>query len=252
MHNAICLKTRRTCNKMNVHNIMEEKVFKHVNELYDQMKKQNVTWCSCDCEHCRLDTASYVLNRIPPRYVVSGRGVSHNASFDDTQLKADIDALIIEGIQAISNARRPYHAQKDQKNYEISDNPAFNFPTFIGTVYDGTTFEPLSGATIVLKYNNQIAEMADYTWQNPNTSTAVTKGVFSFWVKSIPAKTIGENAVFSFTIEVSAPGFESISYDFTVPLVSDSQFQKMLNSSYSLKVQDFYLFPEGQTNPMDD
>ena len=101
---------------MNVHNLMEEKVFKHVNDFYDQMKNQNVSWLSCDCEHCRLDTASYVLNRIPPKYVVSGRGVSHNVSTDDTQLKADIDALVIEGIQAISNARRPYHAQKNNKN----------------------------------------------------------------------------------------------------------------------------------------
>ena len=86
---------------MNVHNIMEEKVFNHVNDLYNQMKEQNVSWLSCDCEQCRLDTASYVLNRIPPRYVVSGRGVSHNASLDDTQLRADINALVMEGKQTI-------------------------------------------------------------------------------------------------------------------------------------------------------
>lgn len=237
---------------MNVHNTMEEKVFKHVNDLYDQMKQQNVAWFSCDCEHCRLDTASYVLNRIPPRYVVSGRGVSHNACYDDTQLKADIDALVIEGIQAISNAKRPYHTQNKSNVPSDIENPAFNFPTFIGTVYDGTTFEPLAGAKIVLKYNNDIAEMADYTWQNPNFSTALTKGVFSFWVKPIPAKKSGENAVFNFTIEVTASGFDPICYDFTVPLVSDSQSHKSLNSTYSLKVQDFYLFPEGQVNPMDD
>ena len=52
---------------MNLHNLMEEKVVKHVNELYDQMKDQKISWLSCDCEHCRLDTASYVLNRIPPK-----------------------------------------------------------------------------------------------------------------------------------------------------------------------------------------
>lgn len=236
---------------MNVHNVMEEKVFKHVNELYDQMKNQNISWFSCDCEHCRLDTASYVLNRIPPRYIVSGRGVSHNASNDDTQLKADINSLVIEGIQSISHAKRPYHAQKKIVDNDI-ENPAFNFPTFIGTVYDGTTFEPLSGAKIVLKQNHELAEMADYTWQNPNVSTSVTKGVFSFWVKSIPAKKSGENAVFDFTIEVSADEFETITYDFTVPIVSDSHSQKSLNSTYSLKIQDFYLFPKGMDNSMDD
>ena len=84
---------------MNLHNLMEEKVVKHVNELYDQMKEQNISWLSCDCEHCRLDTASYVLNRIPPKYVVSGRGVSHNVSADDTQLKADIDVYVGENVK---------------------------------------------------------------------------------------------------------------------------------------------------------
>ncbi|MBQ4553809.1 MAG: late competence development ComFB family protein [Spirochaetaceae bacterium] len=237
---------------MNVHNLMEEKVFKHVNDFYDQMKNQNVSWLSCDCEHCRLDTASYVLNRIPPKYVVSGRGVSHNVSTDDTQLKADIDALVIEGIQAISNARRPYHAQKNNKNTDNSENPAYNFPTFIGAVYDGGTFEPIAGAKVVLKQNNELCEMVDYTWQNPNTTSALTKGVFSFWVKPICAEKSGENQVFNFTIEVSADGFETISYDFSVPLVSDSQPQRALNSTYSLKVQDFYLFPVGFDNSMDD
>lgn len=236
---------------MNVHNIMEEKVFNHVNDLYNQMKEQNVSWLSCDCEQCRLDTASYVLNRIPPRYVVSGRGVSHNASLDDTQLRADINALVMEGIQAIANARRPYHAQKTVTNVVDVENPAFNFPTFIGSVYDGTTFEPLAGAKIVLRYNNDLAEMVDYTWQNPNVSTAVTKGVFSFWVKPVAASKVGENGVFSFTIEVSAEGFDSIVYDFTVPLVSESQPKFSLNSTYSLKVQDFYLFPKDLENNMD-
>lgn len=237
---------------MNLHNLMEEKVVKHVNELYDQMKEQNISWLSCDCEHCRLDTASYVLNRIPPKYVVSGRGVSHNVSADDTQLKADIDALVMEGIQAISNARRPYHGQKTVADVEKSENPAYNFPTFIGTVYDGTTFEPIGGAKVVLKNNNELSEMVDYTWQNPITTSGVTKGVFSFWVKPIYTEKKGDNAVFNFTIEVTADGYDSITYDFSVPLVSDSQPQKSLNSTYSLKVQDFYLFPLGYDDSMDN
>ena len=223
-----------------------------MNDFYDQMKNQNISWLSCDCEHCRLDTASYVLNRIPPRYVVSGRGVSHTVSTDDTQLKADINALVMEGIQAISNARRPYHAQKNIPQANVSEDPAYNFPTFIGTVYDGTTFEPIAGAKVVLKHDNKISEMVDYTWQNPNITSALTKGVFSFWVKPFSAEKSGENSVFNFTIEVSAEGYDSISYDFSVPLVSDSQPQRALNSTYSLKVQDFYLFPIGFDDSMDE
>ena len=146
---------------MTVHNILEEEVIERVNNIYNQAKEQGIAWLTCDCEQCRLDTTSYVLNRIPPRYVVSGRGVSHNVSLDDTQLKADINSLVIEAIQAISNARRPYHNSNKQEKIDTSENPAFNFPTFIGNVYDGTTFEPLPGAKVLLKHNNVISEMAD-------------------------------------------------------------------------------------------
>lgn len=229
---------------MKVHNIMEEQIIKHVNDLYDQLKGKNAPWLTCDCEHCRLDTTSYVLNRVPPKYVVSGRGVTHNASIDDRQLRADIDALIFEGMRAVSSAIRPYHTMANKTSVQTVDNPAFNFPTFIGSVYDGVTFEPLSGAKVVLKMDNEIAKMVDYTWQNPNITTSLTKGVFSFWVSPISAKVANENRVFNFTIEVSADGFEPILFDFTVPLVSEKQPATGLNSTYSLKVQDFFLFPK--------
>ena len=66
---------------MNVHNLMEDVVIKAVNTLYDKVKAEKVAWLTCDCENCRLDTVSYVLNRIPPKYVVSGRGVTHNVEY---------------------------------------------------------------------------------------------------------------------------------------------------------------------------
>ena len=58
---------------MNVHNLMEEIVKQRVDQLYENAKNEKVEWLSCDCENCRLDTVSFVLNRIPPKYVVSGR-----------------------------------------------------------------------------------------------------------------------------------------------------------------------------------
>ncbi|MBQ2571571.1 MAG: late competence development ComFB family protein, partial [Treponema sp.] len=61
----------------NIHNIMEEQVESRVNQLYDHVKGQNAPWLDCDCENCRKDTICYVLNRIPPRYILSGRGVTH-------------------------------------------------------------------------------------------------------------------------------------------------------------------------------
>ena len=51
---------------MNVHNLMEEIVKQRVDQLYENAKNEKVEWLSCDCENCRLDTVSFVLNRIPP------------------------------------------------------------------------------------------------------------------------------------------------------------------------------------------
>ena len=56
---------------MTVHNILEEEVINQVNNIYDQAKEIGIAWITCDCEQCRLDTATYVLNRIPPKYIVS-------------------------------------------------------------------------------------------------------------------------------------------------------------------------------------
>src|SRR5574344_1429819 len=93
-----------------VHNIMAEHVMARVDELYNQVKEMNPSWLTCDCENCRIDTVNFVLNRRPPKYIVSGRGVTHNtALLNDTQLKADIDALAIEGMRLVSAAKRPYH-----------------------------------------------------------------------------------------------------------------------------------------------
>ena len=80
---------------MNVHNMMEDVVAQRVDALYDNLVEEKATWLSCACENCRLDTTSYVLNRIPPKYVVSGRGATYGADAlaTDIQIRADIDAL---------------------------------------------------------------------------------------------------------------------------------------------------------------
>jgi len=238
---------------LEVHNIMEEQVIARVNELYDQVKEMNPAWLTCDCDNCRVDTINFVLNRIPPKYVVSGRGVTHNtALLADTQLKADIDALAIEGIRLVSAAKRPYHNAARKIEKPIVEGSVFNFPTFIGNVFDGTTFEPLSGAKILLKLDNENAQMMDISWANPTQTFAATKGSFTFWVKPIKADTQKESKEFHFSLEISANEYTPITYSFDVPLVSDDFDRRELNSTYSLKIQDLFLFRTDIENPMED
>lgn len=239
---------------MNVHNIMEDVVSQKINNLYDQLRDEHLSWLSCDCMNCRLDTISYVLNRITPKYVVSGRGVTHSVpSLSNSQLRADIEALGMEGIRIVSSTKRPFHeASRSDCEVEKSVQPVFNMPTFIGTVLDGTTFEPLIGATITLRQNGELAEMVDSTWGNPCKTFKSTNGTYSFWVKSVPAERDGENRKFSFTIEVTAPDYTPINYAFEVPVVSESVTRVELNSMFSLKIKDLILFRSDIENPMED
>ncbi len=241
---------------INIHNIMEEQVISRVNELYEQVTRKGSSWLTCDCDNCRLDTICYVLNRILPRYVVSGRGITHNAAvLGDIQLSADIDRLALEGMRLVSTAKRPYH-KYGRLNAATSPNsvtstPVFNFPTFIGNVYDGSTFEPLAGAQILLKEGGTVASMMDSSWLNPCRTFAQTHGSYSFWVAPEVADHDKENKEFNFTLEITADGYDSVTYTFTVPLVSETTDRRELNSTYSLKVQDLFLFRSDIINELE-
>mgnify|MGYP003302159770 CR=1 FL=1 len=48
-------------------NVMEDYVILTLDRMLDSMD-------CCKCEHCRLDIASYALNRLPSKYVASTQG----------------------------------------------------------------------------------------------------------------------------------------------------------------------------------
>jgi len=240
---------------MDIHNIMEDVVTKHVYTIYDMLKNANASWLSCDCENCRLDTISYVLNRIPPKYIVSGRGMTYTqrAVDDDLQLKADIDALTNEGIKLISETKRPFHSLPRKECELMHENiPVFNFPTFIGTVLDGTTFEPISNASVLLKCDGLPVEMVDKTWSNPAKTYKSTKGVYSFWIKPFQTKDVGVTQKFNFTIEIEAENYNPIIYNFTLPLTSEDKIKNELDSTFTVKIKDMILFNKNIENPMED
>ncbi len=229
---------------MNVHNMMEDLVTAEVNALYEQVKKANSPWLSCDCKNCRLDTISYVLNRIPPKYVVSGRGVTHsNEIFADHQLIADISAVAMDGLRIISSTKRPFHTlPREECEVQKEENPSYNFPTFSGTILDGSTFEPISGAKILLKLDGNVVDMVDMTWANPTQTFQSTKGAFTFWAKSIPAAKAGESRKFEFEVEVEVEGYEKSYHYFDVPIISDSTTKTELNTACSIRIRDIVLF----------
>lgn len=70
-------------------NLMEETVFNKIDELWPGTEY-------CKCENCRMDIATYALNRLPPQYVQSLKGkiMYHFAS---QQPQSDIDVTVIVG-----------------------------------------------------------------------------------------------------------------------------------------------------------
>ena len=112
----------------------------------------------------------------------------------------------------------------------------------MGIVLDGNTFEPVPKAKITLKMDGKLAEMVDKTWSNPYNMVPSTKGVYSFWVKSIPANETGERAYFNFSIEIEAEGYSESVYHFEVPIMSEDKVRQTLDSTYTLKIKDLVIF----------
>lgn len=239
--------------KMNVHNLMEEVVDYRINKLYEQVKEIKASWLTCDCENCRLDAISYVLNRIQPKYVVSGRGALHAKEvMESSQVKADIDAIGIEGIRIVSTTKRPFHSSPRREcTVQKTAGAVFNFPTIQGTILDGSTFEPLIGATITLKCDKEEVQMSDITWPNPINTYNSTKGTYCFWPKAIIAEKENLSKKITFTLEVTAPGYDDLTYSFDTTVTSEGMVRGELDTTISLKLMDLVMFKSDIKNTMD-
>lgn len=83
-------------------NVMEELVYEKLDELMDRLG-------SCKCRNCRMDSAAFALNHLPPKYVVSDRGelISKTIFLDKGQYEMDVTMAIINGVTKVME--RPRH-----------------------------------------------------------------------------------------------------------------------------------------------
>lgn len=237
---------------MNVHNLMEELVYTEVNDLFDTAKANKAPWLTCNCSQCRLDTICYVLNRIPPHYIKSGRGLAYSQqeeSVDTGQLSADISRLGLEGMKQVLSSKRPH----TQQVVDLPETPVFNFPTLVGKILDGLTFEPIKDISVLLLLEAKKAVPIDSSWENPCKINSHTPGTFNFWVKPVAATREGENRVFPFEIKVEKQGFDSIDYYFEIGVTSESVIRTAYNSEHSYMLPDLHMFPvDTESDKMQD
>ncbi|QQO11112.1 late competence development ComFB family protein [Breznakiella homolactica] len=233
---------------MEIHNIAEDIVLSTVNDICDTIEQQGNPEKLCICGQCRLDTACYVLNRIPPHYVISNRGVARVdiETIERQQQEADIVALVHEGIRRVSHIQRPYvnHSAPRTEAAAAGNKPVFNIPTIIGRAFNGIDFSPAE-AEIQLFRNGAVVPMKDYNWQNPYMLVKNTAGTFTFWPKPLEAEAAGIRETFEYSIKIAAPGFEELSHFFKIPVISELQTAESFSMQRTFKLPDLYLFPPG-------
>lgn len=87
-------------------NMMEDNVERMINQVLSTMP--NI----CSCEDCKLDMATYALNRLQPKYTRTSTGVIlHRFDTASTQAEAEILTVVVSAINVIGE--HPHHALKD-------------------------------------------------------------------------------------------------------------------------------------------
>lgn len=232
---------------MQVFNVMEELVLETVNEVFEEMGRKGFTLA--ECEQCRLDVACYALNRLQPEYLISGRGVVHveNELRQNFQKRADIVALVNEGIRTITKTQRPYYAESaaapPEEKIESRKGSFFNFPSILGTILNGKTFEPAENLDVFLYCGEELVPMIDRSWPNPYFVVRSTRGSFSFWPKPVKAGRKGEKRTFSLEIHAEKEGCQPIRHFLELQLTAEEEYRTSFSMEGSLKTGNLHLFP---------
>lgn len=79
-------------------NLMEETVLNKIDQLW-----KSTEYCKCD--QCRMDIATYALNRLPAQYVQSLKG-KVLYQFESNKIQPDIEVTVAvsKGIEIVGNA----------------------------------------------------------------------------------------------------------------------------------------------------
>lgn len=228
---------------MRVHNLVKDLVIQRAEEMFSRQAELEAKGL-CASADCLLDVVCYVLNRVPPEYVVSGRGVAHSETGEynqKLQRLADITRLIHEGMEVVTRNRRPRGSGSFEHDRE---GIFFNFPSIIGRLFNGVTFEPIAGVSVSLKdEQGSLVRVIDPNWQNPYAMVPNTAGTFLFWPHPVRAEEENLERRFLFTLAVDDEQYEPFRYAFPLEVSSRPQFMDFVNTTASHRLKDLYLFP---------
>ena len=89
-------------------NLMEDYVMKTLDHMMEDLD-------CCKCEKCRLDIASYALNRLPSKYVATSQGeiMTKIFEFNNNQFETQVMAAITNG--AVVVKQHPRHIENEKQ-----------------------------------------------------------------------------------------------------------------------------------------
>jgi len=230
---------------MKIQNFMEDVVLKKVKEVFSD-EETNVKKDFCSCSQCFLDVSCYVLNRIQPVYMLSGRGLAHMQSHyqEKLQQQADLVSLIREGIDHVTGAKRPHFSHRREDDKLLPEGFFYNFPQITGRLFNSVNFEPVSGVAVSLLFEGESMAMVDSNWQNPYTIVQNTAGIFSFWPYPQVSKASALKKSYEFELQVENTGFETLRHYFELAIVSRTGFLNLSGTDKIFAVKDLYINPQ--------
>jgi competence protein ComFB len=237
---------------MEIRNLMEDKVLTTLLEICENDETTG-KHLYCTSEQCRLDAACYVLNRIPQRYVTSGRGFAYlEADFqDNTQLQVDVVTLCHEGLRRVTNIQRSFYSEEQEISTEPLEGFFYNFPLIKGRVLNGITFEPAIDLEISIVCDCQPISMIDSRWPNPYSVVGNTPGTYLFWPRPLTCDKEGEEKTFEMALHIQSEAYEDFHHYFTLTLRSSAVLAKSaLSPKRDFQIQDLFIIPKGIVDEM--
>jgi len=161
------------------------------------------------------DVAAYVLNRVPPRYVMSERGflrlaLEHLGEADQDRSLANVIELMMivnRGVELVQSRRTTAIVDTASLvssgglSTETGVEYVHNYPQILGRVVNASTGEAVYGATVTMYLDGDVVPPAASGWQNPYVTHEQTRGHFSFWPRSTRSEEPELTAELLFTVE---------------------------------------------------
>lgn len=94
-------------------NMMEETVLQKIDQLWEGTGY-------CQCQKCRMDIATYSLNRLPARYVSSFTGAMlHKFDAQTIQTEAEVTSCVFQAIQIVGE--NPAHGDAEEEDVQEAE-----------------------------------------------------------------------------------------------------------------------------------